>query len=283
MTIVGMHTWNSQQEWAAARQTFGDLKVIRLFQSPADGLRLWPSPLLDPEVEQVQAWRWLNTEGAPRPFISHRPDPAAVARGDYDIKIRDLARSLPTHKGPVYWTLHHEPEGRMKASTFVSMYNRFYDVAKSANASPNLRIGPVYLSYHWRPSTARYPAVTYSKMYQWRVRQADFMGIDVYSQKFEGGVGRNIGNHPGYSRWASWVRDIYGLSMPRYIVERGVLEATPGNRAAVLHNDLSAMSLSHRVDMYLYWNTDDPNTGQWKLMEPESIHQMRQIVAWGNS
>lgn len=267
---IGMHTeqgtsTESLINWKAAIQTYGPLRVPRLFRTPSEGL---PAKWAD-----IKSWSWLN-ETTVDPYVSFRPDTRRLSMGLLDTQIREFARSIPAVLGREYYiTVWHEPEGLMHGDTFKKMFDRFYSVFKAANPSPSIHVGATFLSYHWLPNA---PA-TRSRLYSWRPAISDFLAMDVYSLPWEGGNNCSLADHPGFQRWLGWCRKWFKQT-PILVAERGILNYPPGNQAEVLGKDLVFLEQNPDVKAYVLWGTDDPNTGDWAITDPDAILAVRAIT-----
>ncbi len=85
------------------------------------------------------------------PYVSCNPDPNSVIAGTFDPQITSWAQSMPAGS---YMTIWHEFESPKKVFVtnrplWVSMFRKFYTVAKAAN--PNVTIGPASLVYQYKP------------------------------------------------------------------------------------------------------------------------------------
>jgi hypothetical protein len=103
---------------------------------------------------------------------------AGVAAGDHDDWLSDIFRRLDAEHGPVFFTLHHEPENDagpagMKAADFVGMQQRAIRLA--ARLAPQVTIVPII--QHWTFD----PMNVGSDPAAWIVRDASVLGFDVYN------------------------------------------------------------------------------------------------------
>lgn len=103
---------------------------------------------------------------------------AGIAAGDHDDWLSDIFRRLDAEQGPVFFTLHHEPENDagaagMKAADFVAMQHRAIRLA--ARLAPLVTVVPILQHWTFDPMNAvGDPAA-------WLVPGASVLGFDVYN------------------------------------------------------------------------------------------------------
>ena len=120
------------------------------------------------------------------PWVSVKtPGWSAVASGAHDVEIDAMLRKLDALGGPVWLTVHHEPEGGAGinfpddpggAAAWRAMQQRFR-ARMTAVGTKNIAFGSILMSYTWDSTSGRNPA-------DWWVADTfDFAGIDHYIQK----------------------------------------------------------------------------------------------------
>jgi hypothetical protein len=139
-------------------------------------------------------WRHRNTdymesavnddlETGRLPWASFKaPSWEAMAAGDHDAEIDDLLTRLDAMGGPIWLTIHHEPEGGGGNNSpddpggpeaHVAM-NRRVRERMTALCTDNIALAPVYMSYTWDPASGRDPD-------EWFAPDIyDFIGVDHY-------------------------------------------------------------------------------------------------------
>jgi hypothetical protein len=190
-------------------------------------------------------------------FLSVKPpndDHAGVAAGTYNAQITTLAASIPAGS---YFTMWHEPENDMSATDFVAMFQKFYTVAKAANA--NITIGYIAMAYQWgmgMASTASedpwYPGDAYT----------DFLAVDAYDPGYSGQ--HSLDTEADFQRWFTWAQK---WNKPLLITEYGVENASSTNgftdtvRATIIAKSIAYAAGYPSIKMMLYWNGTDATPG----------------------
>jgi hypothetical protein len=172
-----------------------------------------------------------------------------------------------------YLTMYHEPENDMTGSQFVTMFKHFYKVVKAAN--PNIKVGTVHMSYHWRPG-----ATATANPTDWWVGSAytDFIGVDDYNDATT--TKRSYaGDDPAFQRWYTWAAS---KGKPLAVVEFGRLEDPNdvGARAEDLL-DTEEWLRSHGFFMFLYWQAIGYKSVDWRVDTAESKAALRDIASRG--
>jgi hypothetical protein len=119
------------------------------------------------------------------PWVSMKtPGWAAMASGTYDAQIDELLRGLGALDGPVWLTVHHEPEGGggskgpddpAGAPAWRAMQQKIRERI-TATGVQNVAFAPILMSWTFDPRSGRNPA-------DWWVPGVwDFAGIDHYSE-----------------------------------------------------------------------------------------------------
>lgn len=119
------------------------------------------------------------------PWVSMKtPGWAAVANGDYDAEIDEVLRGLGSLNGPVWLTVHHEPEGGGGsvgpddpggAPAWRAMQVKIRERI-DATGVHNVAFAPILMSWTFDPRSGRNPE-------DWYVPGIwDFAGIDHYSE-----------------------------------------------------------------------------------------------------
>ncbi|MBA2558474.1 MAG: hypothetical protein H0V07_01060, partial [Propionibacteriales bacterium] len=209
-------------------------------------------------------------------------DYAGLAAGRYDATITSAVQSLPAG---TRCTMNHEPENDVPGSTWVSMFRRFYTVAKAAN--PLLRIGTAHLTYGWRNgavggcgnNTGTQPPE------QWDVGDAyrDFSAADTYSVR-----GQALQDDPQFRAWFDFFNRV--SSKPLGIAEYGQYAVPPGGsrdpaleakRASLISQDAAWLAQQPRFrGMWMVWNGSGAQ-GNWKLQDQASIDAWRSVAGNG--
>jgi len=120
------------------------------------------------------------------PWVSVKPPGwSSVASGAYDAQIDSMLRKLDSLGGPVWLTVHHEPEGGAGvnspddpggATAWRAMQQRIR-ARITAVGTKNIAFGSVLMSYTWDPGSGRNPAEW------WVANTFDFAGVDHYVYK----------------------------------------------------------------------------------------------------
>jgi hypothetical protein len=117
------------------------------------------------------------------PWVSFKaPSWEAMAAGDHDAEIDELLTRLDAMDGPVWLTIHHEPEGGGGVNSpddpggpaaHVAM-NRRVRQRMTALGTDNIALAPILMSYTWDPRSGRDPNAWFAPGIY------DFVGIDHY-------------------------------------------------------------------------------------------------------
>lgn len=252
---------NSVASFKTASSSFGPWSVRRSF---TPGL---PDNIASTDAADDVANGFITFHSVKPPTIS------GVAAGQYDAKLKSLAKSFPTDH-TTFLTMYHEPENDgMTGAQFVSMFRHFYKVVKAAN--PSIMVGTVHMSYHWRPGAAatQNPA-------DWWVGSAytDFIGVDDYNDATKTNR-TSAGNDPAFQRWYTWAST---KDKPLAVVEFGRLENPndPGARGEELL-DTEEWLKDHGFFMFLYWHALGDKNIDWRLTSGASKTAMKDIASRG--
>lgn len=243
--------------WVDIRDTYMDdarMKVRRSFHSNM------PS-----NISQTNAS--TNAAAGVTSALSVKPtgqNPANVINGSDDASIASLAASMPAGS---YLMCYHEPEENMSGATFVSMQQRFYDVAKAANS--NIFIGPAHMGFKWWPSSAETATPD-----DWYVGDdyCDFLGIDVYTSDYRPPY--SLRHHLGHQRWHEWAAAKgKPLAIMEYSVELNSQDASylgnfsDSERAAMISDSLDWMASTGQYKLILFWNgyASDSGANNWQI------------------
>jgi hypothetical protein len=206
------------------------------------------------------------------PYLSLKPDVNDALEGRLDKQLAQLARWAVELDRPVYMSFWHEPENDTmganatdyvgRATRFVQMHTRCYQVMHDAAGTSPLRIGPCYMVYHWRPGS---PVTADGKVARaWRVSDdmADFVAADAYTANWSWtSIGDTLRTKIDFQRWRT------ALQVPNrkiLLTERGISRTRDGRgeagQAAVLADDIAYLVELEAHGMS-YWNsggaTDD--------------------------
>jgi hypothetical protein len=117
------------------------------------------------------------------PWVSVKPPSwSATAAGDHDSEIDAMLKALDALSGPVWLTIHHEPEGGGGVNSpddpggpaaHVAM-NRQVRERMTALGTDNIALAPVLMSWSWNSASGRNPDAW------WEPGIYDFIGVDHY-------------------------------------------------------------------------------------------------------
>ncbi|MGE0784281.1 MAG: hypothetical protein AB7S26_01235 [Sandaracinaceae bacterium] len=117
------------------------------------------------------------------PWVSVKtPSWVAMGRGDYDAQIDQMLTALDAIDGPVWLTIHHEPEGGGGVnapddpggpSAHIAM-NRRVRERMTALGTDNIALAPILMTYTWNARSGRDPEQW------WAPGIYDFLGVDHY-------------------------------------------------------------------------------------------------------
>ncbi|HZH13188.1 MAG TPA: hypothetical protein VE057_02380 [Archangium sp.] len=141
-------------------------------------------------------WRWDQRTGGlvttARDDLAHHrlpwvsvktPSWAAMGAGQHDGEIDQLLLALKALPGPVWLTLHHEPEGGAGSNTpddpagpagHVAM-NRRVRQRMTALGVDNVALAPILMAHTWTQGSGRNPDAW------WAPGIYDFLGVDIYN------------------------------------------------------------------------------------------------------
>ena len=141
-------------------------------------------------------WQWNQRTGAlvttARDDLAHHrlpwvsvktPSWAAMGAGHHDGEIDQLLRALDALPGPVWLTIHHEPEGGAGVSSpddpagpagHIAM-NRRVRQRMTALGVDNVALAPILMAYTWTEASGRNPDEW------WAPDIYDFLGVDIYN------------------------------------------------------------------------------------------------------
>lgn len=121
------------------------------------------------------------------PWVSIKPPPppswAAMGNGTYDAEIDQMLNALKTVPGPVWLTVHHEPEGGGGVNSpddpggpaaHIAM-NRRVRERMTALAVKNVALAPILMTYTFKAGSGRNPEEW------WAPGIYDFFGVDHYA------------------------------------------------------------------------------------------------------
>jgi hypothetical protein len=119
------------------------------------------------------------------PWVSVKtPSWAAMGAGQHDEEIDQLLRALKALQGPVWLTLHHEPDGGESVNTpddpagpagHVAM-NRRVRQRMTALGVDNVALAPILMAHTWTQASGRNPDAW------WAPCIYDFLGVDIYNK-----------------------------------------------------------------------------------------------------
>lgn len=173
---------------------------------------------------------------------------ADVAAGEDGGWLPDLLDGLARTGGPVFFTLHHEPENDagplgMKAPDYLAMQRLAIHLA--ADLAPNVTVVPVIQHWTFEPLNPRGDPPA------WIVREASVLGFDVYNawSPTNGNTWRSFGERADHV--VGWFGDT-----PIAIGEYGCQE-DPSNPdlAAEWLRDAADYARSHNIVSMSYFNS----------------------------
>lgn len=195
------------------------------------------------------------------PHVSVKPPGSwdDVASGRRDLWLADLFRGLAVSGGPVFLTIHHEPENDsgargMGAKDFVAMQERAIRIGRVS--APNVTVVPVHQHWTFDPDRRdKEPAA-------WVVPDADVFGLDIYNpwSPTNGKEWQTFGSK--VDEVAPWI-----ASKPIAIGEYGCRSdpSQPG-RAAGWLQDAFDYARTHNVVSMSYFNSSlNSPDGSWEL------------------
>jgi len=186
-----------------------------------------------------------------------------------------------------YFTERHEPENDVTADEFTARLDHVYGAVKPTN--PDLRVGPVYMTYWWKDLKAGVGKFSPSTRDSWLPDRFDFLGCDNYNIK-----PLPLDSDPQWLNWFGWALPIAkATGKPIYIVEYGAGAITPGmtdvartamekRRAEVIAQDHAYLAQYREVRMWLYWNGTGA-AGDWSLRDTASQRAWRDVAAAGRT
>jgi hypothetical protein len=117
------------------------------------------------------------------PWVSTKtPSWAAMGQGLHDAEIDEMLEALDAVQGPVWLTIHHEPEGGGGVNSpddpagpagHVAMNQRVRE-RMTALGVDNVALAPILMTYTWNPASGRDPNEW------WKAGIYDFLGVDHY-------------------------------------------------------------------------------------------------------
>jgi len=185
-----------------------------------------------------------------------------IAAGRRDTWLSGLLQQLGDEGGPVFLTLHHEPENDlgpagMAPSDYVSMQRRAIDLG--AELAPQVTIVPVLQQWTFDPARHDIDPAT------WIVPDASVIGLDLYNpwSPTNGKAWRSFGSKA--DEVISW----FG-NTPLAIGEYGCREdpGVPGLAAEWLR-DAAEYARTHNIVSMSYFNSGvGSRDGSWRLSGP---------------
>lgn len=172
-----------------------------------------------------------------------------VAAGRHDAWLSAILEQLDRERGPVFFTLHHEPENDaggpgMQPADFVAMQRRAIRLA--AEAAPQVTVVPILQHWTFEPLRAGGPDPT-----AWIVHEAAVHGVDVYNawSPTNGKQWRSLGSR--VDEVLAWLGDV-----PLAIGEYGCREdpRNPGLAADWLQ-DAADYARTHGIVSMSYFNS----------------------------
>ncbi len=250
-TWIGAHRFKSGDAndfnyWLQTSATQGPWTIARTFSSglptalPADAANYYQNGYI--------AWHSVKVNWA------------EAAAGQHDAAFVSLAQSFPT-SGPAYLTLYHEPENDLDPSSgmtqanFVAMYRHVYPVVKAAN--PNLKFGPIYMSFQWRPGQSS----TQNPDDWWMgADYCDFLAIDAYWSSWMGNPQR-IDKTSGFARWYDWAGQ-KGKPLAHAEMGYDYQDGIDPNLRGDAIKASGEWEIAQGFEVLMYWDSDQGAGGQ---------------------
>lgn len=184
---------------------------------------------------------WLDASGV---YVSFKPRPAEVIRGEWAGVHRQIGHWLATHRN-VKIIVHHEPEGgedRLDGATFEAMFRQARKEIKHGWAKAC--VAYCAMAYQWRPGGRAEAAPEH-----WQRVVADQYLCDVYSgmNQHNGAFPANtiLPEHPGYHGWFNAIvlpRLAAGETVEWGLGERGFMAEDDLVRAATIRRESAWLS-----------------------------------------
>lgn len=164
---------DSDSDWSGLSAAVGGILVSRTYNTPSVGV---------PSSYGASSAKHDAARGAAISSISIRPSIADTASGALDAAITAFVQSCPAGTWITYWAeIDAITRFGTPASQAVAAYQRFYNVAKSAN--PSCRYGPCYMTFTWTTAASGYPPSQWFTLADGSFISADFIGLDGYNEK----------------------------------------------------------------------------------------------------
>ncbi|NVB78486.1 MAG: hypothetical protein HOV81_08850 [Kofleriaceae bacterium] len=234
-------------------------------------------------------WQWTQRTGSMittasddiahgrLPWISTKtPSWAAMAAGTYDAQIDEMLRALDALPGPVWLTIHHEPEGGGGVNApddpagpagHVAM-NRRVRERMTALGVDNVALAPILMTYTWTAASGRNPDVW------WAPGIYDFLGVDHYKDAQASLLD---------STWSSVRRWAAARSVDVAVGEWGMrgTDAAAGARVRAWYEAAIASNAdgagARTVGLSAFDSNLNSSTGGWELMG-EQLTVFRQLL-----
>lgn len=194
------------------------------------------------------------------PHVSIKPKGtwADIASGRRDQWLDGMIDGLAALDGPVFLTVHHEPENDagadgMRAGDFVAMQQRV--IKRAGQAAPNVTVVPVLMHWTFEPGRGD------KDPKGWVVPEAQVFGLDLYNPW-------SPGNGKEWRSFGSKLEDVlpWADSRPIAIGEYGCHNdpSQPG-RAADWMRAAFTYAREHNVVSMAYFNSALNSERTWKL------------------
>lgn len=207
------------------------------------------------------------------PFVSIKtPGWADMASGKYDTQIDQILKKLDSYGKPIWFVVHHEPEGGAGVKTgddpggptaWRGMQTRVRQRMNSVNTN-NVAFMPVLMNYTWQKSSGRNPE-------DWWVSGVwDAYCVDTYNDSTDGSNLRQT--------WYDFVAWAEKKGIPYCIAEWG--NRGTDTQTAQEMKDFWNWSFNNKKDMiaYTYFDSSlNSPTGSWELTG-EPLNMFRDIM-----
>lgn len=223
------------------------------------------------------------------PFPSFKPDVEDTLAGRMDDLFTAVGEWCVQTGLVVHLTVHHEPENDPMGATsnigrarnFVACYGWAYDVIKAAGGH-HVAMGPVHMTYHWRPKSATTATGKVAAAWQVPDDKSDFVGADTYTSNWSLKAGATLEEKPDFQRWRALLQVPDGKLI---VVERGITRNPPAKyhpsgsqfQHGVLSGDLDYLNGLGAYG-YMYWNSDGATDDSNFLLGRPAQGRFREIA-----
>jgi hypothetical protein len=246
-------------QWSARLSETGPVYARRLFGDLSNTTRT-----ISTARSEIAAGRY--------PILSFKlpnNDWVGAASGRYDSQLRSLRDKLAALPGPLFVTIHHEPNGDGTAADFARMQRRVLPILRTPT---NVDAGVIMNGFIWSPRSF---GASDAEIAEWL--PADVRGLSevVAADFYHGGTPSNPGEDPapkirGLSAWATRVGDVKKLGIGEY----------NGHTAAAIAAAGDAFLADPRYAFASIFNSSENNReGVNWVLQGDRLASFRQTVA----